>query len=144
MPIDFDEVTFYGQLARVAEKCFGGRFVGQEGDVLKRSIYQEYVAAGTPKKKEAWMKDRLSSTFLSVTGLPEWVERQAMWPWKNGSPMVFMGQMSIPPTEIGAKHAVGNVTLFMFGQRIPNDDGWTMAYEVVTQYADLGGLGRGQ
>lgn len=49
--------------------------------------------------------------FRSIGNPPEWIQ-EAEWPTHDGKPMVFIGQISIPPTS-GVFHDEGTILVFI-------------------------------
>jgi hypothetical protein len=50
---------------------------------------------GNPSTFPTWLDEKLGELYLSASEPPEWLQG-AEWPIRNGSPMLFVGQLELP------------------------------------------------
>jgi hypothetical protein len=133
---------FGGAVVSVIEETFKASLSLPAADQEKfiGSLFQEYIKAGKPNKIKPWIAQKLERLFVSVKDPPFWVEDHPSWPWQNGKPMVFLGQLAVPGNEISRTHVAENSVIYVFGARVPTSTGWKMEYRVVDQRMDLKGI----
>ncbi len=136
---EFEEYQFQGKAMDIAETEFAGSIRGDHGEALLKQILDEYKAAGCPKQKKVWIKERLKNVFECVAERPQWVQEFPDWPWLDGKPMIFIKQFDVPATPLVAEKLATSKVLYIFGARRPAEGGlWKMEYRVVAQDRDLG------
>jgi hypothetical protein len=139
MARDMAEIKFRGKMMRLLEGEYGASLAGDEDGAFVRSMYARYLESGSPKEVEPWIRERLAESFLFAVSPPQWIETSSKprWPFLNGKPMVFIGQIAIPPSQVSEQHLSSNTMLYLFGARIEVPAGWKMQYTVLEQEPDL-------
>jgi hypothetical protein len=135
MTMDMEQLKFCGTVYTLAEDELNASVPGDSG--LPEGLYQEWCAAGKPRKVKAWVRERLEPLFLYVDKPPEWVGPTPMWPWTDGKPMVFIRQFDVPDSgEAGLKVLrIPGRTLYVFAEH-PASENDMMRYHVVEACRD--------
>ncbi len=139
MSADLEELGFLGAVRRVVEERYGALLPDEGGaDQFLQTIRQQYLHGGSPRGQRAWIVRAISPYFQWVEEPPRWVERlKPRWPFCDGRPMVFLRQFEVADTPITREAASAGAVLYVFGGRVRNAHGWSMAYEVVEQHRGL-------
>jgi hypothetical protein len=133
--LDKDAIRFHAAMMRVALDQYGASVEGG-GETYRDVVYAAYKAAGAPKDQAAWLKEYFAKEFQSVGDRPRWVEEEPAWPFRDGRPMVFISQTTLPDNEVTRTALVSSDTLYVFGARVPAHGGFELAFEVVHQAHD--------
>lgn len=137
MKADLERLKLAGKLNELAERLVGANFDADDDNRCLQSVCEAYREAGSPKNIAGWAREKFQSLFLSLGEPPHWIEATPMWPFCNGKPMVFIGQMSVNHQEVAEEHLVPGSVLYLFGGRTPVDGGWRMQYKVIEQHERL-------
>jgi hypothetical protein len=140
MALDLERLKFGGKVVTVAEDELSASVTDDTNDEFTTSLWNEYVKQGKPQNVRAWIRTELRKHFLFVTKPPVWIERMTIpkWPFYAGKPMIFIGQFSVPETEVSKAKVSAGTMLYVFGSRKPlGDGGWEMVYTVVEQEPSL-------
>ena len=121
-PMDLDRVEFGGLVLAVAEDELGASFSGDQDGKLMERLYRECQQA-RPKNQMGWIRTRLRSVFVCIGKRPRWVQDLPEWPFHEGKPMVFIGQMKVPSNSTARQVAAPGEVLYIFGARHPVE-GW--------------------
>lgn len=138
MSSTFEEIQFGGKVHSIAEDEFSATVTGDGTEGFIDKLYSDYVSEGQPANAKGWIRIRLKACFLSLSAPPKWIESRGQWPFSNGKPMVFIGQVDVGENEIARKALSPREVLYIFGCRIDAEDGWRMEYKVVSQSHDFG------
>jgi len=136
MTSNLEERRFYGMADRIAEEELGACFFEDVNNTVKSKLFQEYQSDGTVKDPRSWLRKRLESVFVSAGPPPSWVESSPMWPFLNGAPMIFVGQIAVEKNEVSESRLAVDSVLYVFGSRVDCEGGWKMEYRVVEQFRD--------
>lgn len=139
--IDKDRLLFGSKMIGVVSREFNASCDKGEAQEFVTTVYEQYKQAGSPKNIKHWLKEHLKNAYLSVTIPPMWVEDEPDWPYLNGKPMVFITQYAIPKNEVTGDHLTWNIVLYLFGQRVPHPQGYTVEYRIVRQFPGIDGTG---
>ena len=141
MSAELERAQFGGTVQEIAEDELAASTSMDEDNSFVQKLYEEYLAAGKPKNKKAWIREQLKQHFACVGKKPEWVESLVpMWPFHDGKPMTFIGQIDVPNDAPKEKVYPGTV-VYVFGVRKQGPDGKSkMVYEVIHQHRSLGGV----
>ena len=139
---DLDDVHLMGARYELAEALVGG-------DALSDGYFLEYFVA--EQRSGRWSLHRLlqsvSVTYsegdekadyvpavdvrdpraLSLGEPPEWKVSEAVWPTSDGKPMIFLGQVELPDSELTRRLLTWGITLFLFA------NGAELEFKVVEQ-----------
>ncbi len=139
---DPDEIDFDGRAYELAEDEFAASFDMDEGGRFVDALYAEYVAAGRPKARGKWLRKRMEVSFACVSARPKWIERHAIWPFFDGRPMMFVGQMDVAGFKMSDGHEIEESVFYVFCAARTSDDGvgWLTDFRVIRQYRSLAGL----
>jgi len=134
-----ERAQFGGTVQVVAEDELNASTSMDEDNRFVQKLYEEYLAAGKPKNKKAWIRQQLENHFTCIGKRPEWVESLVpRWPFHDGKPMTFIGQIDVPNDAPKEKVYPGTV-VYVFGVRKQGADGKsTMVYDVIHQHRSLG------
>ena len=132
-----DDYRFIGMANTVAMEEFSASFYDDTENQTCMGLLEEYKAAGSPKDTRKWLRDRLSSVFVCLMSRPIWVEGSPMWPFCKGQAMTFIAQTSVPECDVSKARLAPNSVLYLFGMRVPVENGWGMRYQVVEQHPSL-------
>ena len=131
--MDKDALLFGSEMIDVVESEFNANCDTEEAEEFVSSTYEEYKRQGSPPKVRQWLKKNLKGAYLCVDKPPEWAEGNPNWPYLNGKPMVFITQYAVPQNQITENSLTWDVVLYVFGQRIPLDNGYRVEYRLVEQ-----------
>ncbi len=140
MALDRDMLLFQGKAMSFADEEFAASFEGKGGEKFLDDLYAQYQAAGKPEVR-SWLKNELAKHFFCMAEKPSWVGEEPAWPFFEGKPMGFIGQISLVENEVTKKHLTWDNVVYVFGARVPYRDGYRMEYRLVVQIRDLGGTG---
>ena len=139
MSLDLDELGFCGLAESLAEE-YGASFAEEPAELpIRKSLYQEYLKSGTKSNGRQWLKRRIEELFVSLSEPPAWIERKPEWPFLNGEPMTFIGQLPVDANDVSSVRLFPDTVVFIFGARVyvKEFDGWEMQYRVRTQHRSL-------
>lgn len=142
MGFDIEELKFYGLIGTIAEEEFSASITDDIDQHFVKMLYQQHNDVGKPKNKREWIRKELKKHFVCLTTLPAWIERLTIpsWPFFEGRPMVFIGQLNVPHNEVSEVTFSPGAVLYIFGSKKPVSDvpgGWEMEYRVIEQVPDL-------
>ena len=140
MALDRDLLVFHGKVMTVAREELAASFEGKDGEKFIDNLFAQYQAEGKPEIR-SWLKTELTKHFLWVAEKPKWAEEEPAWPFFEGRPMVFIGQLFLPENDITKMHLTWGNVVYVFGARVPYRDGFRMEYRTVEQTCELGGTG---
>ena len=133
-----EELRFCGKVAKIAEKEFGGSFSDDADRKVMREIYAQYIREGEPSDAAAWIRRQLEHLFPCAELRPVWIEAIPQWPFHNGKPMVFVGQIDVGKSRVANELLAPETTLYVFGARESIGEGrWRMEHRVVQQFESL-------
>jgi hypothetical protein len=136
---DREELKFIGYAGTIALSEFTASFDDDRDSKAVDLLWREYCEEGKPDK-DAWLRERLETMFACVGPRPQWIESSPMWPFVDGRPMTFIGQMPVDADDISERYLAPDVVLYTFGIRVPVEDvegGWQVHYKVVEQHHSL-------
>jgi hypothetical protein len=137
MAYDLAELRFCGLANTIAIEEFAASFDAEHGINVQKSLYREYLDSGSPSDQREWLRPRIASLFECLDTRPNWIERSHPWPFLNGKPMVFIGQVSVPQKELSERALSPGSEVYLFGSRVAHKEitnGWEIIYQVVTQH----------
>lgn len=81
-----------------------------------RKFFQDLLSEyhGPPEKESLsrWLKEQISKAFVALGKWPEWIQSPE-WPFADGKPMIFVGQIDISVAPGGtASHMFHDDTSF--------------------------------
>lgn len=131
--LDPEFMRFWAHLNSLAVETASARFEGDGAEAAAKSLFAE-VASLKPEAKDQLLRERLRSLFVCVSASPVWLD-EPEWPFINGKPMVFVNQTSLEETSITREHLAFGSVVYLFGARVPHDDGFSVVWRVVEQHA---------
>jgi hypothetical protein len=136
---DLNQIKVCGRIRALAEEEFGGSF--DDDEAARKALdelWAQYVGDGSPGDVAHWAREKLSRLFRCLNAPPSWALGSGRWPFIDGKPMVFLGEIPIPSTELSESSLVPNSVLYVFGGRHRTQTGGlAMQYRVVEQHAEL-------
>jgi hypothetical protein len=121
----------------VADRYYAGSFGGTEGSAFVDELYRECQSQGgssVSRDTRAWLRTRLEPAFPCVAARPKWLD-EPEWPYFRGKPMVFVGQLTIPSSELSRELASPGDEVYVFTARDyePGTRNWEVTYVTVSQ-----------
>ena len=101
-------------------------------DSLRREMESQ-----NPADPIAWLTVRLRDEFRFVESPPRWIA-EPEWPFRDGRPLIFVTQYSIPENATTRDHLTWDETIYVFGCQTARNDGIETEYVVISQIAGLG------
>ncbi|MDB5355304.1 MAG: hypothetical protein JWN24_1757 [Phycisphaerales bacterium] len=144
MKHDIEELKFGGVVHTIAEDELAASVTDDRDNKFIPSLYREYVAAGKPRGREAWIRERMKPLFAYVSHPPRWIAR-AEWPFFDGRPMTFVEQLDVPEFKMVDGRTAPERTLYVFCAGVSvtgvsSTNAWRMEHRVVAQYPCFSGL----
>jgi len=136
---DKQAMRFQARVVALAKRKLGVKCEGSEAEPYLDQIYAEYKEAGEPQDVDSWITERLKKDFLWVVNPPQWVEKEPVWPFFRGKPMVFVSQTRLPKNEVTENHLTWDAVVYLFGARDPVGQGYKIEYKALMQIEDLEG-----
>lgn len=133
----FEQIKFGGRIHSIAEDELCVSLTEDKDSKIVSALWIEYESEGKPKNLNAWIKSRLQKLFIFATNPPQWIEGRPTWPFHKGQPMVFISQLDVPKTQTVEEKLCEDHTLYLFGIRDYEEDGFRMVYRVVSQNHQL-------
>ncbi len=65
-----------------------------ESEEFFRILLASYSGPDDENARTTWLREQLAKQFRCVAERPKWIQSPA-WPFANGVPMVFVGQLDI-------------------------------------------------
>jgi len=144
--LDRERILFGADAFDVAARNYAGSFGGEAGTAFVDALYLEYQAPldspGKRLRPKVWLKKRLANAFPWVSRPPRWLD-EPEWPYFLGKPMVFVGQLTVPATQIARELAAAGDEVYVFTAREYEGitRNWGIVYTTVSQSrAFLGAL----
>ena len=136
MILDREKIRFKGKAIKAAIDL-NASISDEEATPFFEQLYREYQSILPSLSPEAWLRQRLSNTFISMTVPPTWVEDEPAWLFFEGEPMVFISQTTVPESEVSKQSLSPGETIYVFGIRRPVARGFQMIYRTVSQFREL-------
>ena len=142
MSLEIEEMKFRGLIALTVEKETGASIYEDTEKLFLNALCEAYRAAGSPKNKNAWVRQQIKNRFVSLTTPPVWIEKMTTprWPFVEGEPMVFIEQITVSENDVSKASLSPGAVLYIFGGRKPVKDvpgAWEMVYRVIAQVPGL-------
>ena len=83
-----------------------------------RNLLAEYKGALDKESLTAYLDKEMAKTFIAYGKRPRWIQNE-VWPFHNGKPMIFVGQIDIS-AEVGGFH--DDTSFYMFHPQGPFSD----------------------
>src|SRR5436190_426050 len=131
MKLDLEKVKFGGKAQGIAEDELSASYMDDAEHKAIDELYRQYVSDGSPKDKAAWLRPQLTDLFRCIDKRPVWVGVLPQWPWVDGTPMVFVRQISVGDTPAEQRELFPGNELYLFALRIKVDEGFKMVYRVI-------------
>lgn len=132
--LSLEQTQFNGKILEVVEDELHASIRGDVNRILRQRFYDEWCMADKPKNIKAWLRPRLKPLFPCLDKKPVWVEDVQVWPFFDGMPMTFVGQLDVPGSD---------GVVYIFTAKKPHatrENVWSMHYEVVEQVRSLKGV----
>lgn len=96
MKLSFEDPSTWGPLFKVATQCEVDPGISIESEAFFIALFERYDGPEDDEAVEAWLHDEISRYFVSISGTKPNRIQGAEWPFHNGRPMAFAGQLDIP------------------------------------------------
>jgi hypothetical protein len=141
MPDDLEEIKFCGLASTVALEVYEASFDWEPGLAIRKALYRQYLDAGSSGKKREWLRTKLAGLFPTNGSRPRRVQRAKPWPFHDGKPMIFIGQLETAPGASETEPSlISDAVYYVFAARVPHPgfpSGTHLVVQVVTQYPSL-------
>jgi hypothetical protein len=94
MSLHYDDPMIHILLLRVADKFGVDPDASFECKALFRELLTSYSGPEDTRSISAWLSEQIPRYFVSLRKRPRWIQASD-WPFANGKPMVFAGQIDI-------------------------------------------------
>lgn len=88
----------YGELLQLVADAGGNIDAPIESEAFFTGLVESFV--GTEAELLAYAEVNMATWFRCLDAKPCWIQ-EAEWPFANGKPMVFVGQLDIQPDKSG-------------------------------------------
>ncbi|QTN32507.1 hypothetical protein HZ994_09250 [Akkermansiaceae bacterium] len=122
-PLEFVEVAIQIASERFSASITGGGFEWISG------IYEAYESDGSPADLNRWIVDRFAREFRCVNARPNWLNNEIPWPFMDGRPMLFVGELN---GGISERESSGEM-FFLFAGYFEEEAGLRRETKVITQ-----------
>ncbi len=140
MKLDIEDYRFIGLANTVAMEEYSASFDYDYDRVCAINLLNEYKEAKQTTDSRAWLRSRLATIFVAMDSRPVWIHATQAWPFINGQAMTFINQFSVKENDVSISRLSANTELYVFGLRVPVEEGWEMRYQVVQQHFELARL----
>jgi len=124
----FSLTDFAARINPTAERDFCGTIPLS----VAEKLLGEYQSSGSPNLDD-WLRGRLAALFRWVLHPPKWIN-EPEWPFDGDIPFVFIEQFELPSNEVTENLLTTDEVLYLFGRRVPSDNGgYSMDYRVISQ-----------
>jgi len=90
--VDYNDPEIYDLLVKVCSHYKVDPSVPLESEVFFRELLSHYDDPSEPL--QSWLEKQIRDSFIVIKDRPHWIQG-ANWPFANGKPMVFVGQIDI-------------------------------------------------
>ena len=112
--LDFDDLNTYLILMSVARKHEVDPSSSLESEAFFRELMKGYPGSVDNEEEIVWWLDeQIERHFLSFSSRPEWIQ-EPQWPFADGKPMVFAGQIDISVTDLPFPFFHDDTSLYVF------------------------------
>ena len=94
MALDYDDSETYMLVLEVADEFGVDPDAPKECNVLFRELLANYAGPNDTNAVAAWLREQIPKHFIALGERPRWIQAPD-WPFANGQPMVFAGQIDI-------------------------------------------------
>jgi hypothetical protein len=92
------EIQLYLLVVDVADRFGVEPSMSQESEDYFVRMLDDFL--GDPTDLQQWLEERIAHAFVSLGERPRWIQG-AQWPFAEGQPMIFAGQMELAPQQGG-------------------------------------------
>jgi hypothetical protein len=112
--LDFDDLNTYLVLVSVAQKHGVDPSSSLEAEAFFRELLQQYPGSVDDDEEIVrWLDEQIQRHFLSFGSRPAWIQAPE-WPFTNGMPMVFAGQIDISVKDLPFPFFHDDTSLYVF------------------------------
>lgn len=119
--LDYDDPDIYSMMLEVTEEFGSDPDESDESELFFRKLLSTYIGPKDVAAINEWLKQQLATHFVALSERPRWIQA-AEWPFANGKPMVFAGQIDL--THSMGEHVVpgyfhDDTSIYVFvGQKV--------------------------
>jgi len=92
--LDYDDPDIYTMLLEIADEFGVDPDTSDESEHFFRDMLCRYAGPIETDAIDGWLKQQLAVHFVAFGERPKWIQA-AEWPFSNGQPMVFAGQIDL-------------------------------------------------
>jgi hypothetical protein len=94
MIVSFDDPQIYTMLLRICAEYQADPSESLESENYFRTLLSTYIGTSDEFSLAQWLTQHISESFISMRDRPQWIQGFS-WPFHNGKPMIFIGQLDI-------------------------------------------------
>lgn len=115
--LDFDDLNTYLMLFEVAKGYGVDPSSSLEAEAFFRVLLEQYPGSpDSEDEKTEWLDEQIRQYFITLDKRPEWVQNPE-WPFVDGRPMVFAGQIDIIVEKETAHFIHDDTSIYVFVAR---------------------------
>jgi hypothetical protein len=92
--LNYDDLDTYSLLISVCQQFAVSPGIPIESGMFFRQLLSEYTGPTDKKSVRAWLKEQVPLHFITLGSRPKWIQG-AEWPFANGEPMIFVGEIDL-------------------------------------------------
>ena len=92
--LDFNDIETYLLLVKICNKYDADPSVSIESEEFFKDLLSQYSGPLAQESVEAWLEEQIQQLYISVGARPKWIQGSE-WPFANGKPMIFVGQIDL-------------------------------------------------
>lgn len=119
--LNFDDEDTYNLILSVCRPFGVDPSVPIESEAFFRKLLTHYSGNSDDASISGWLRQEIEKHFIALGARPRWIQSPE-WPFANGEPMIFVGQIDLSVQE--GKPAAGffhdDTSLYVFvGKKVP-------------------------
>jgi hypothetical protein len=96
--LHLDDLRTYSMLVRVCARYGVDPTGSSESREFFKKLLSEYEGSANLRSVASWLKEQIPKHFVALRYRPKWIQGPE-WPYANGQPMMFAGQIDINQRE---------------------------------------------
>lgn len=112
--LDFDDLNTYLMLFEVAKRYEVDPSSSLDSETFFRNLLKGYPGSfDDEEEKTEWLDRQIGQHFIALGRRPEWIQ-DPQWPFVDGKPMVFAGQIDIAVRDESTDFFHDDTSLYIF------------------------------
>src|SRR5258708_6396915 len=92
--LNFDNPDIYKLVVEVSQGLAIDPDISEESEQFFRRLLSDYTGSIDTNAVIRWLKQQIPIQFVALGDRPRWIQG-AEWPFANGQPMIFAGQIDL-------------------------------------------------